>query len=55
MKKKRRDSNASTSVDSKLRTQSYFKGVFPEARNLTDPDEDQLSDDEEMSNTDFDF
>lgn len=53
--KKRRERDANLSTASKSRAQSYFKGVFPEARHLADPDEEHPSDDEELSNIVFNF
>lgn len=51
--KQRRARDATTSTESKSRAQSYFKGVFPEARKLADRDDEHPSDDEELSNKVF--
>lgn len=53
--KTRRGRDTSTSAENKSRAQLYFKGVFPEARSLADPDIEQPSDDEELSSTVFEF
>lgn len=51
--KTRRERDASTSVGSKSREQSYFKGVFPEAQNSVDPDDE--NDDNEDEQVVFEF
>lgn len=51
--KARRDRNTTTSTENRSIAQTYFKGVFPEARKLFDPDVEQS--DERSSNKYFDF
>lgn len=53
--KTRRGCDITTSAESKSRAQPYFKGIFPEARNLVDPDNEHASDDDELSTTVFEF
>lgn len=58
--KMRRERITTTAKDSKTRAQRYFKGVFPEARQLCDPDPEDPSDiddteEEATTHSRFDF
>lgn len=54
--KARRERDVTTSTESKSRAQAYYKGIFPQARKTSDPDDEQPDDKEkEHSNKYFDF
>lgn len=53
--KQRRERNITTTAGYKFRSQSYFKGVFPMARNLVDSDNETSNDEEGASSTFFEF
>lgn len=53
--KSRRERDITSVSGSKLRTQEYFKGIFPEARHSIDPDAEHKNDNDEESSKFFDF
>lgn len=51
----RRERDTTSATGSKSREQVYFKGIFPEARHLTDPDAEHDDTEDEGSNKFFEF